>query len=114
MRTIIAGSRGITNLLWVPVAVVRSGFTITEVVSGKARGADSLGEQWAKIQGIPVKEFPAYWEDQGRAAGYIRNARMALYAEALIALWDGKSPGTRSMISLAREAGLQVYVQLVS
>ncbi len=110
MKTIIAGSRGITQLRFVEEAVAESGLTITEVVSGTARGVDKLGEEWALQHSIPIKRFPADWDFYGKAAGYVRNAHMAEYGEALIALWDGVSKGTKNMIDIAKEKGLKVYV----
>lgn len=110
MRTIIAGGRGITDKSIVWEAVESSGFDITEVVSGAARGVDTLGEEWARANGIPVEQFPADWSTHGRAAGPIRNAKMAAYGEALIAVWDGKSKGTGNMINNARKLGLEVFI----
>lgn len=46
MRTIIAGSRSITDYALIQKAVSESGFEITEVVSGGAIGVDRLGERW--------------------------------------------------------------------
>ena len=112
MRVIIAGSRGITDYEEVKKAVNASGFNITEVVSGKARGVDTLGEQWADENGIPVKPFPAKW-GRGMNAGHIRNGEMAEYAHALIALWDGKSTGTADMIKKAHAKNLYVYVRKI-
>jgi hypothetical protein len=115
MKTIIAGSRGIEDIAVVAAAVEASGFRdrITEVVSGAARGVDRLGEQWAASVGIPVKSCPADWKRQGRGAGLVRNREMADYADALIAIWDGKSRGTRNMIELAEARGLKVFVHVV-
>lgn len=110
MKTIIAGSRGITSLSVVNKACELSGFSITEVVSGTARGVDQLGELWAKNNKIGVKRFPAQWDLHGKSAGYKRNEIMAGYAEALIAIWDGKSPGTKHMIDIAKRKGLTVFV----
>jgi hypothetical protein len=112
MKTIIAGSRGIDDLTIVNDAVQCSGFTITEVVSGTARGVDRLGEEWANINEKPIKRFPAKWDTHGKSAGVIRNVEMARYAEALIAIWDGESRGTKHMIDVARQKGLQVYVYI--
>ena len=81
-----------------------------EIVSGKARGADTLGELYAEEMGYPVAEFPADWDKFGKSAGYKRNAQMAEYADALIAFWDGKSKGTKSMIDLAKKKGLQIRI----
>jgi hypothetical protein len=113
MKTIIAGSRGITDLSKVFDATLNSGFCITEVVSGAARGVDTLGEEWASIKNIPIKRFPASWDTYGKSAGYKRNAEMASYAEALIAIWDGKSRGTKHMIDLARIIKLPVYIERI-
>ena len=110
MKTIIAGSRDIDDVFLVTEAIAKSGFCISEVVSGKARGVDSCGEEFAKEFGIPIKEFPADWARYGKAAGAIRNEQMAKYAEALIAVWDGRSPGTKNMIKIAKQLGLKVYV----
>jgi len=113
MRTIIAGSRGITRFSRVLNAVESSGFEITEVVSGAARGVDTLGEEWAWTSNIPIKQFPAKWKEYGKTAGFIRNQEMADYADALIAVWDGKSSGTLDMINRAKENNLKVFVDIV-
>ena len=110
MEVIIAGSRVIRDMALLERAIMRAGFTITTVVSGTAQGADRLGEQWASKHGIPVKQFPAQWRKHGHSAGYKRNETMADNADALIALWDGKSRGTKHMIDIARRKGLPVYV----
>lgn len=113
MKTIIAGSRSIIDSEEINKAVSMSEFEITEVVSGTARGVDKLGESWALENGIPIKQFPADWDKFGRGAGYIRNAQMAEYSDALIAVWDGHSRGTRHMINCAQKKGIHVYVMCV-
>ena len=80
-----------------------------EIVSGTARGADKLGERFAKDLGCTVKRFPANW-NLGKSAGYVRNSEMADYADMLIAFWDSKSRGTMHMINLAKKKGLEVHV----
>lgn len=82
----------------------------TKIVSGKARGVDTLGELWAERMNIPVDEYPANWDKHKRAAGPIRNSLMADNAEALVAVWDNKSRGTKNMIDTATKKGLLVYV----
>ena len=102
-----------------------------EIISGKAKGADTLGEKFAKDYGIKVKRFSADWNNldvepcvvkynkYGRynaLAGLNRNRQMAEYASqdkdlgVLIAFWDNKSTGTKNMIKLAEEYGLRVFV----
>lgn len=111
MRVIIAGSRGFTDysLLCQKMDhfLSQTEGQIT-VVCGGARGADSLGERYAQERGYEVAKYPAEWERYGKSAGYRRNAAMAENADALVAFWDQKSPGTRHMINLAKEKGLKV------
>ena len=98
MKVVIAGSRQITDRLGLVKAIEQSGFEITEVVCGKSRGPDTLGEAWARANNIPIKEFPAEWSKFGKIAGPLRNSEMSKYADAAIILWDGKSKGTLNMI----------------
>jgi hypothetical protein len=113
MRTIIAGSRTIRDITPLYEAIEDCGWTPTVVISGGARGIDSIGEWWAKQNNIIVEVYPANWSRFGRGAGKIRNAEMALKAEALIAIWDGYSKGTGHMIDCARANNLKIYVHLV-
>jgi hypothetical protein len=112
MKVIIAGSRGLTDYAVVCHAVQRSGFPISRVLSGMARGVDSLAVRYAAENGLPLDPYPARWSELGRSAGYKRNVQMARNADGLIALWDGQSPGTRHMIEVAKARGLQVFVAL--
>lgn len=111
MRTIIAGSRSVHHFADLESAISKIDWKIESVICGEAKGADLLGKQWAKIRKIPIDSHPADWDTYGKSAGYIRNAEMAKNADALIALWDGKSPGTKSMIDLAIKQGLRVHVE---
>lgn len=132
MKVIIAGSRHINDrdLVFSVIAeMLRSSqITATEIVSGGASGVDQLGEEWAKQNNIPVKVFLAAWKDwaglpkekvllregvQGQynaLAGFNRNSEMAKYGESLLAIWDGKSHGTRHMIERMRMVGKPVTV----
>ena len=110
MKVIIAGSRSITDEKILFRALEQCGFDITEVVCGLARGADALGRCHAICSDLGLKEFPADWKKYGRRAGYIRNEEMAQYADALLALWDGSSPGTKHMIEQAKKYKLKVFV----
>ena len=109
MKTIIAGSRCINDKE--KVFNILSSFVkdITEVVSGEAKGVDRIGEDFAVHIGVPVKPFKPNWNDlkvpgviikenkygkYNANAGKDRNIKMAEYADALIAIWDGKSTDT--------------------
>ena len=112
MKVIIAGCRDVHSISVIESAINRSGYRsrITEVVSGGASGVDLLGEEWAESNGVMIAVFPAKWGVHGKAAGPIRNREMANYADALIAVWDGCSRGTKSMIEEATRKSLRVFV----
>lgn len=125
IRVIIAGGRDFDNfpLLMNKCIEILSEETKEDdsidkirIVSGAARGADRLGEEYARISHYDVSRFPAAWDTYGKSAGYRRNAEMAKFASednnvgVLIAFWDGKSRGTKHMIDLAKRYELKVHV----
>ena len=77
-----------------------------EIVSGKANGADRLGEEYANFKGIQLKQFPAEWDRFGKSAGYKRNVQMAEYANHCVVFWDGSSKGSKHMIDIAERLGV--------
>ena len=115
-RVIIAGSRSVPErdkILANQIKEILSQIgdnTDIEIVSGRARGADMLGESVAVHNNYIIKRFPADWNKYGKSAGYIRNKQMAEYSTHLIAIWDGASRGTKSMIDLAKKENLKVYI----
>ena len=118
-RIIVAGSRGFDNYSLLCrsmdriTAGIREGI---EIVSGHARGADALGEKYAREHGLQVTVIPAHWEIFGRSAGMIRNQEMIDYAlkesPLLVAFWDGESKGTENTIKRARKAGVDTRIIL--
>jgi len=109
MKTIIAGSR-LANKGHTIRGIQLCPQNITHVVSGFAKGPDTFGLEWAKETGLPRSIYPADWNQYGRAAGHIRNRIMAENAEALVAIWDGKSAGTKGMIFEAEKRGLKIFI----
>jgi hypothetical protein len=108
MRLIVAGSRkGFTKqevFDGIEQFLTERNIGMTQLVSGDAVGVDTWGCLWATKNDIPIKHFPAQWYPNGsnkldRSAGPKRNSEMASYADGLIAFWDGKSPGTKDMIT---------------
>ena len=110
MRIIIAGSRTITEYSTVFNAMNYLNLNPTAILSGCAEGVDKLGERWAKEHKIRIERYPADWEKHGKKAGYIRNAEMVKNADWLVAIWDGKSKGTKHTIDLANKKGIKVFV----
>lgn len=86
----------------------RTGFS---VVSGMARGADLLAWEYCRRNRVKCYEFPADWGQHGKAAGHIRNAEMARFADILIAFWDGESKGTKNMIQVMGREGKPVLIE---
>ena len=113
MKVIIAGGRDFDNykLLKNSCDLILSDYADNlEIISGKSKGADKIGEDYAKHRNYPIKEFPANWKLYSKSAGPIRNGEMADYADMLIAFWDGKSRGTADMIAQATKKGLIVKI----
>lgn len=114
-RVIIAGSRQFNNYSHLKNAMDYLLSNISDditIVCGMARGADMLGERYAKEMGYGIDYFPADWDKFGKAAGYLRNEEMADNADALVAFWDGKSRGTKNMIDIARRHNLKVRIEM--
>lgn len=109
---IVAGGRNFNNydLLRERLDYFLSKRDSVEIISGDARGADKLGRRYAEERGLPCVVMPADWQGQGKKAGYLRNARMADKADALVAFWDGQSKGTAHMIDVMQSQGKPVRV----
>lgn len=112
-RIIIAGSRSITDhdLVYDEFADFWSAFGASEcqdpiIVSGGARGVDSCAKELADIYHLPYVEFEADWDQYGKAAGFIRNDKMANFADCCLVIWDGKSKGAKHMVHTALDKGL--------
>lgn len=128
IKVIIAGNRDYDNYDVVRsyCDIILSEFSEIEIVSGRCHvgkktfdtddgvevyGVDGLGERYAKEKGYKVAPFPADWKMYGKKAGYIRNRKMAEYANLLIAFSNEKGRGTNMMISLADSMGVKYFVK---
>ena len=123
LRIIIAGSRDFNDYKLLKTSIrdilkdtSLDGISKIKIISGTARGADQLGERFAKQFKLEVIKFPADWDRFGKRAGSIRNEKSAKYSVEdnnygmLVAFWDGESRGTKHMINLAKKHGLEVHV----
>lgn len=114
-KLIVAGGRdfhnkGLLKDALSDIALVQLADKSVSIVSGMANGADKLGWQFAKANGVQCYEFPADWEKYGKWAGYKRNEDMAKFSDGLLAFWDGKSRGTKHMIDYMKGLGKPVFV----
>ena len=115
-RIIVAGTRGYDNKEQFK-EVMREYLKTIEVlnqtycfISGAARsGADRLVIDLIRKPFV-CYEYPASWDKFGKRAGYIRNSQMAKVATHLICFWDGRSKGSRHMITEALAHSLTVHV----
>lgn len=112
LRVIVAGSRDFTDKEYAKNILDKafSKHRPDSIVCGMAKGADTVGYEYAKENKIRIDKYPADWNRLGKSAGYSRNVQMAQNAEALVAFWDGESRGTRHMINIARDTGLKIIV----
>lgn len=103
MRLIVAGSRDFNDyslLKSILDILLKDVSHVIEIVSGTAKGADTLGERYANEHGHQIRRFPADWDTHGKRAGYLRNIQMADYATNCILFWDGQSKGTKMMADI--------------
>lgn len=113
MKLIVAGDRDFNNYDFVKSkldSILSQVDEDIEIVSGKCKGVDKLGEEYAAENGYPIKPFPADWDKYGKAAGPIRNKQMAEYGTHLVAFLKKGSKGTKSMIEIATELKLPIRV----
>ena len=78
------------------------------IISGHCSGVDLMGERYAAENGFKVEIFLPEWKKYGRAAGPIRNEKMVEHADLVIAFWNGKSKGTKSLINYAKSSNKEI------
>ena len=110
MKLAIVGSRTFNDHSLLERTLLRVRTPITEIVSGGARGADSLAARWAHVHGVPLKEFLPDWKKYGKSAGFRRNREIVEYADTVLAFWNGVSKGTQDDIKLVHEMGKLYHV----
>ena len=112
MKIIVAGSRSFNDykLLTDKLEYFLQNQKDITIISGKAKGADSLGEDYAHQNFHKLEEYPAMWDLYGKRAGYMRNEEMAKVADAAIIFWDGQSKGTKHMIDLCKKFKIKLRI----
>ena len=116
MKVAIIGSRTFNDFDLLSKTVKeycrRSNISIEIIVSGGAKGADTLAEQFAKEIDKQTKIFYPDWEKFGRNACSLRNTQIVEFSDIVFAFWNGKSPGTKDSIDKAEK--LQKIIIIVS
>ncbi len=110
LKVIVAGSRDfndykkLENILdKFNLLIKNKGYEINQIISETCKGADLLGERYAKENNIDIVRFPAKWNTYGKKAGYLRNLEMGEYGDILIAFPIGESKGTYNMINIMKK-----------
>ena len=109
LKVAVIGSRGISvdNLKnYMPQG-------ISEIVSGGARGVDNCAAKYAKQHNIKITEFLPNYEIFGKGAPIKRNEQIVDYADMVVALWDGVSRGTKSVIDMCAKKGKRCDVFII-
>ena len=112
MRVGIVGSRSF-NDYWAVYHFIDKRLDledITLIVSGGAEGVDTLAQKYAQENEIPILIYYPKWKKFDKAAGPIRNEKIVKMSDIVFAFWDGKSPGTRSSINLAKKHSIECLV----
>ncbi len=114
-RVVVAGSRNFNDYELFSKVVGEFLKPICEryeliIVSGHCSGADIMGEQYAKENGLEVEVYPAEWKKYGRSAGAKRNKQMVDVANFAIAFPSPNGKGTQSMIKYAEQKGIPVKI----
>jgi hypothetical protein len=114
VRVAIVGSRGYPrmDMVWDFVTKLAARRPDTVIVSGGARGVDTVAAVAGRMAGIQVLEIIPDWDGEGMGAGFLRNSEIVAQVESVVAFWDGVSRGTRDTIEKARSEGKKVLVIL--
>lgn len=110
MRVLVCGGREFSDaeLAQSVLDQIHTKTPITLLVEGGAGGADRLGFQWAKANGIRTVRFDADWLAHGKAAGPIRNRRMLVEGQPDLVVAFPGGRGTADMTAQARKFGVEV------
>lgn len=116
-RLCVAGSRNFNNVQLAEEVLSqvfnfiakKHGDAIT-IISGGAKGADSVGELVAHKHHYDIERYLPDWDRYGKSAGYKRNQSMCAASNGCVVFWDGSSRGSHHMIDICRKAGKPIMV----
>ena len=108
----VVGSRDFSNYLLLKEEIEKlpEFSLITEIISGGAKGADTLGALYARDSQLQLTEYIPMWSKYGKSAGFKRNTLIIQNADIVIAFWDGTSKGTLSSIELAKKYNKKLHI----
>jgi len=107
MKLAIVGSRSFTDYDFfkheIETFIFENKLEISTIISGGARGTDSMAEIYAKERKIPIEIFLPDWDLHGKKAGYLRNIKIVDASDYVVAFWNGISAGTKHSIDIAKQ-----------
>ena len=80
------------------------------IISGGARGADTLGERYARLRNFGLVKMKADWNKHGKSAGFVRNKEMLVLTDGVVCFWDGKSRGTKHMVDITNHSPKRLII----
>ena len=111
MKAIVCGGRDFSDLeyLYQTLDHCRKWWNLDFIITGGAKGADSLAHLWAKDRKLTTHVMNADWNTHGKAAGMIRNRQMLKEEPDVVIAFKGGA-GTENMITISRQAGIPVFI----
>lgn len=108
MKLAIVGSRTFNDYPF--MKKILQHYPCTKIISGGAKGADTLAKRYSSETGIPIQEFKPNWDAYGKAAGFIRNEMIVKACDELVAFWNEISRGTAHSIKTAEKNNKPVHI----
>lgn len=105
MKLAVVGSREFSDYNLLEEHIMKNYPTVTTIVSGGAKGADTYAELYAKKFGLHTEIEKPNWNLYGKSAGAIRNKAIVESSDMILAFWDGESKGTKITIDMAIKSG---------
>lgn len=113
LKIVVAGGREFNDYLLLEKeldSIFKQYHDDITIISGAARGADTLAVAYAVRHSMNFIKMPADWDTYGKSAGYRRNEDMAKFSDVVVAFWDGKSKGTKHMIDIAKSRNMPLHI----
>lgn len=111
MKAIVCGGRDYSDSKYLESTLAQcvKWWKLTKIITGGARGADSLAHNWAARNRLATEIVYADWDTHGKSAGMIRNRKMLELKPDVVIAFSGGT-GTENMITIARKAGVPVFI----
>jgi YspA, cpYpsA-related SLOG family len=109
MKVLVCGGRRFNEVSLLNDTLNTFRSSISVLISGNARGADQLGEQWAKTNGVEIDRYPAQWDIYGKSAGFRRNEQMLREGKPNVVIAFRGGAGTAHMVRTAKAANIKVW-----